>query len=95
MFLSLEHFYFCHCFGFRVSDFEFLTEKTEVFGQRLNRLRPREIASHFTGRAGQAELAEAQSFLRRLNDGQALEVLLWEANQSHVPGVWIVYIRLQ
>jgi len=36
MFLSLEHFYFCHCFVFRASacdelsrvDFEFLTEKT-------------------------------------------------------------------
>jgi len=27
MFLSLEYFYFCHCFGFRASDFEFLTEK--------------------------------------------------------------------
>jgi len=26
--LSLEHFYFCHCFVFRASDFEFLTEKT-------------------------------------------------------------------
>ena len=28
MFLSLEHFYFCHCFVFRASDFEFLTENT-------------------------------------------------------------------
>ena len=27
MFLSLEHFYFCHCFGFRNSDSEFLTAK--------------------------------------------------------------------
>jgi hypothetical protein len=27
MFLSLEHLYFGHCFGFRDSDFEFLTEK--------------------------------------------------------------------
>jgi len=31
----LEHSYFCHCFGFRASDFDFLTEKTEVFGQAL------------------------------------------------------------
>ena len=28
MFLSLEHFYSCHCFVFRASGFEFLTEKT-------------------------------------------------------------------
>ena len=26
MFLSLEHFYFCHCFVFRYSYFEFLIE---------------------------------------------------------------------
>jgi hypothetical protein len=37
MFLSLEHFYFCHCFVFRASDFEFVTEKTAVFSQALVR----------------------------------------------------------
>jgi len=26
--LSLKNLYFGHCFGFRASDFEFLTEKT-------------------------------------------------------------------
>lgn len=39
MFLSLEHFCFCHCFVFRASGFEFFDRKNKVFGQALNSVR--------------------------------------------------------
>ena len=37
--MSLEHWYFGHCFVFRASGFEFLDRKNRVFGQALNKLK--------------------------------------------------------